>query len=132
MRNEWYCTDNDCMRYCKKVDDYQFKFIQAVWVDDWGYNPIEENVKDEYDNYTVCCGYIDINDYSERELEIYVSNYTYTLDSIKEIYGEDANEAIAECIFEDECLYESNSISGVVSWDDAKNIIENYINRNEE
>lgn len=132
MKNEWYCTDNDCMQYCKKVDDYQFKFIQAVWLDTWGDDPRAENAKDECDNYAVCTGYIDINDFYDEELENYVSNFSYTLDSIREIYGEDANEVIAECIFEEDCLCDGNSISGVVSWDDAKNIIENYINRNEE
>ena len=45
MRSEWYCTDNDCMQYCKKVDDYQFKFIQAVWLDAWEDDRRAENAK---------------------------------------------------------------------------------------
>ena len=53
------------------------------------------------------------------------------MESVKEIYEEAANQIIAECIFEEGCLYNHCSIAGIVSWADAEEIIQNYINERE-
>jgi hypothetical protein len=124
---EWFCTDPDCMQYCKKISGTEYKFIQAVWLDTCGDDKRAENAKDESDNYTVCTGYIDLDLYSDDDKEGSIWSYGYTMDYVKETYGNDANQIIAECLFEDECLTDSNSISGIVSWDDAKKIIEKYM-----
>lgn len=128
--NNWFCTDSDCMQYCKKVSETEFRFIQAVWLDTCGDDPIAENAKDESDNYAVCAGYIDLDLYAEDDIEGSLASYCYTMESVKEIYEDAANQIIAECLFEDDCLYDSNSIAGVVSWADADKIIQKYIDEN--
>lgn len=125
--NNWFCTDSDCMQYCKKVNETEFEFIQTVWLDTYGDDPKAENAKDDSDNYAVCAGYIDLNLYSNDDIEGSISSYGYTMESAKEIYGDCVNQIIAECLFEDDCLYDCNSIAGVVSWNDAEKVIQNYI-----
>lgn len=129
-KNGWFCTDPDCMQFCHKVNENEFKFIQAVWLDTCGDDSVAENAKDESDNYAICTGYIDLDLYDSDDIEGSLASYGYTLDSVEEIYAEYTNQVIAECLFEDDCLYDGNSIAGVVSWDDAENIIQDYINRN--
>lgn len=131
--NGWFCTAPDCMQYCKKESDMKFNFIQAVWLDTCGDDKRAENAKDDSDNYAVCAGSIDINDYTEIEIETSVSSYGYSLDELygsKEFFNEDYNEIIAECLFEDNCLFDNHSIAGVVSWNDAEKTIQKYINEN--
>ena len=118
--NGWFCTDPDCMQYCQKISETEFRFIQAVWLDTCG--------DDTNGEYAVCSGYIDLDLYDEDDMEGSISSYGYTMESVKEIYEDCANQIIAECLFEDDCLYDSHSIAGVVSWDDAEQIIQNYIN----
>ena len=49
------------------------------------------------------------------------------METVKEIYGDDYKQIIAECLFEDECLTNDHSIAGIVSWDDAEKIIKKYM-----
>ena len=125
--NGWFCTDGDCMQHCKKISETEFQFIQAVWLDTCNGDIRAENAKAEYDNYAVCTGYIDLDLYDIESIEGSLASYGYTLKSAKEIYGDTVNQIIAECLFEDDYLYDSNSIAGVVSWDDAEQIIQKYI-----
>lgn len=125
--NGWFCTDPDCMQHCKKISETEFRFIQAVWLDTCDGDLEAKNTKDESDNYGVCAGYIDLELYSEEDKECAIASYCYTMETIREIYKDAANQIIAECIFEDYCLYNNNLIDGVVSWDDAEQIIQNYI-----
>ena len=129
-RNGWFCTDPDCLQYCKKVSETEFSFIQAVWLDTCKGDTRAENAKDDSDNYAVCVGYIDLELYSDEDKEGSLGSYGYTLESVKEIYDEGANQIIAECLFEDDCLYDSHSIAGVVSWNDVMEIIQKYIDEN--
>ena len=128
--NNWFCTDPDCMQYCKKISEKEYKFIQAVWLDTCRDDEKAENAKDESDNYAICSNYIDLDLYSQDDIESSLTSYCYTLDSVKEIYKDTTNQIIAECLFEDNCLYDSCSIAGVVSWTEAEEIIQDYINRN--
>lgn len=125
--NGWFCTDNDCMQHCKKINETEFQFIQVVWLDTCDGDTRAENAKDKDDNYAVCTGYIDLDLYSLEDQASHISSYGYTMESVKETYGDAANQIIAECLFEDTCLYDCNSIAGVVSWDDAEQIIQKYI-----
>lgn len=126
MAEEWFCADSDCMQYCKKISETEYEFIQTVWLD-CGTDERAENAKDTSDNYAVCVGYIDLDLYSDEDKEGSISSYGYTMESVKELYGEYANQIIAECLFEDDCLTDGHSITGVVSWNDAKKTIEKYI-----
>lgn len=118
---EWFCTDPDCMQYCKKIGKSEYKFIQAVYLD---------KNNEEHTVYAVCTGYIDLDLYMEEDIEGSIGSYGYTMETIKEIYGDSYKRIIAECLFEDDCLYNSHPISGVVSWDDAKRIIDEYMEEN--
>jgi hypothetical protein len=126
-RNGWFCTDPDCLQFCKKHSETQFEFVQAVWLDTCDGDTRAENANDESDNYAVCAGFIDFDFYDEEDIKCSINSYGYTMHSVREIYGEDANQIIAECLFENHCLYDSSSIAGVVSWEDAKETIQNYI-----
>ena len=128
-RNGWFCTDPDCNQYCKQEGNERFHFIQSIWLDTCEGDTRAENAKDEDDNYAVCAGFIDLDMYDEETIECSLASYGYTLKSAKEFYGGDVNQVIAECLFEDNCLYDCNSIAGVVSKVDAEIIIQDYINR---
>lgn len=127
LEEEWICTDSDCMQYCMMINENEYKFIQAVWLDTCGDDKRAENAKDESDNYAVCVGYIDLDLYSEEEMEGSIESYGYTMETVKEIYGDDYKQIIAECLFEDECLTNDHSIAEIVSWDDAEKIIKKYM-----
>lgn len=131
--NGWFCTDPECMQYCKKINEEVFRFIQAVWLDTCGDDTKAENAKDDSDNYAVCANVIDLDPelYDEGDFEDYISSYGYnSIAFLRKEYGDDADQILAECIFETECLYDHSSIAGVVSWDDAEQIIQKYIDEN--
>ena len=128
--NGWFCADSDCMQHCKKISETEFIFIQAVWLDTCGDDPKAENAKDGSDNYAVCSAYIDLELYSENDMQGALSSYGYTMESANVTFGDSMNQIIAECLFEDDRLFDSNSIAGVVSWDDAEKIIQKYIDEN--
>ena len=43
---------------------------------------------------------IDLKDYTETEIKDYISGYYDSLEELREMYGEDSNMIIAECISE--------------------------------
>ena len=101
-----------------------------MWLDTCKGDKRAINAKDEHDNFAICADFIDLDLYSLDDIECSLSSYEYTIETVKEIYGEDVNQIIAECLFEDDCLYDSHSISGVVAFSDIENIIQEYININ--
>lgn len=129
--NGWFCTDPDCMQYCKKINEEVFRFIQTVWLDTCGDDIRAVNAKDDSDNYAVCADIIDLDLYDEDDILGSIGSYGYnSIAFLQKEYGDAANQIIAECIFETECLYDHSSIAGVVSWDDAEQIIQKYIDEN--
>ena len=115
--NGWFCTDPDCMQYCQKVSETEFRLIQAVWLDTCGDDTRAENAKDDSDNYAVCADVIDLDLYDEDYILCSIGSYGYnSIAFLQKEYGDAANQIIAECIFEDYCLYDNSSIAGVVSW----------------
>ena len=134
--NNWFCTDPDFMQHCQKISETEFRFIQAVWLDTCGDDIRARHAKDESDNYAVCAGYIDLNLYSNEDIECALSCYRLSLEptyyynrtpNVYTLYEKDANQIIARCLFEEGETVDRNCISGVVSWDDAEEIIQNYI-----
>ena len=128
--NGWFCTDPDCMQYCKKVNETEYQFVQTVWLDTCSGDTKAENAENEDDNYAVCSGFIDLDLYSDEDIKCSIASYGYTMESANVTFGDSMNQIIAECLFEDSCLYDCNSIAGVVSWNDAEKIIQNYIDEN--
>lgn len=83
LRQEGFiCTDPDTNQWVKKISDTVFHVFEN-----------EETHE------------INISEHTEKEILGYISPYGYTLESVKEIYGEDANQIIAECIAETDSIY---------------------------
>ena len=119
MFTPWYETDCDCYQHMRS-DGTVYEMIEAVWLD-----TTEEDRQMGYHEYCVCQGEIDLNDFSEEEMEGYVFSYGYTMESLREEYGEDMWGIVAECILE-ECIFcDACVIADVDSFEEAKKIIDN-------
>lgn len=98
--NDWTCTDPDNFQYGRKLSDgvYQFKeWIGGSKLD----VPIGETVKDCFDNPSHWEeDTIVLVDFTEEEIRNYVSAYYDSLEALREIYENDSDWIIAECIFE--------------------------------
>lgn len=114
MFTKWDCTDIDCCQYIRR-DGSVYEMIQAVWLD--GDQP----------EYCIVRIQIDLDDYSDEEKELHISSYGYTLDSVVEEYGDDADSIIAECIMEDESLSDAYVIDDADLFEEAKEKIEKII-----
>ena len=73
------CTDGDNNQYVKKISNTEFMIIDN--------NRIHE---------------IDIDDYTNLEIREHISGYYSSLEELQEMYGDDSNQVIAECIAEQE------------------------------
>lgn len=51
-------------------------------------------------SFVVAKGIVDLDDYSDDELNNYVSSYYGFMNTLKSEYGANANGIIAECVFE--------------------------------
>jgi hypothetical protein len=56
----------------------------------------------EYEDDEFIESYINLDNYTEEEIEEHISSYYNSVEEIIEIYGEDSDWIIAECIFEQE------------------------------
>ena len=85
--NEWVCTDSDMNQWGRKIGDRVYEFKQ-----DMKY-PNGMVVKEEEE--------IDLNKYSEEEINDHLSPYGWDIKQLKEEnILEDAEWLMAECIFE--------------------------------
>ena len=73
----WMCTDQDTDQWVKKISETKFEVLENGMIQE-----------------------IDLEKYTDEEIIDYISSFGYDLDSVKEIYGESANQIIAECIAE--------------------------------
>ena len=121
MFEPWYETDSDCCQYMRN-DGNVYEMIQAIWLD-----TTREDRARGINEYCVCKGDIDLNDFSEEEMEGYISSYGYTLDSLREEYGDDMWSIVAECILEDYIVRDSCVIADADSFEEAKEIIKKII-----
>lgn len=119
----WDCTDSDCCQYIRRNGDV-YEMIQAVWLD-----TTEEDRAHGAHEYCIVRIGINLNDYSDEEKEIHISSYGYTLESISEQYGADADLIIAECIMEDESLSDAYVIDDADSFEEVKEKIEEIVRR---
>lgn len=90
MKTEWVCTDLDNEQYGRQIDTRIFEFKEK----NRGLSDYEE---DEYIQLI-----IDLSDYSSEEAENHISAYYQDFNEVFNLYGEEANWIIAECIFEQE------------------------------
>lgn len=87
---EWKCTDWDNEQYGRFISDRIYEFKEKN-------RGLIEYGEDEFIEI-----YVNLDNYTEGEIEEYTSSYYDSIESIKTIYGEDTDWIIAECIFEQE------------------------------
>lgn len=121
MFTPWSYTDPDCCQYIRNNGN-KYEMIQAVWLD-----TTEEDREKGFHEYCIVRIDINLNDYSDEEKLCYISSYGYTLESVIEEYGDDADSIIAECIMEDESLSDAYVIDDADSFEEAKEKIEKII-----
>ena len=122
--SKWYCTDDDCLQYCRKNADGTFSFIEKLYYDTCNG---DEGYPDK--SYLVKTATIDLKNYTQGMMEIYISSYYSSLDQIRETYGNASNQIIAECIFEGD-FGEFGSdcwLSGMMTENEADDFIKKYI-----
>lgn len=117
----WSQTDCDCCQYIRN-DGNIYEMIQTIWLD-----TTKEDKRKGFHEYCVVTGSIDLDDYSEEEMEGYVAAYDYTLNGLREEYGDDMWSIVAECILEEEIMRDSCVVADADSFEEAKKIIENII-----
>ena len=123
MFTPWYETDSDCAQYIRH-DGSMYEMIQTVWLD-----TTEDDIANGLHEYCIVRIRINLDDYSDEEKEIYIHSYGYTLESVVEEYGDDADLIIAECIMEDESLSDAYVIDDADSFEEAKRKIEEIVRR---
>jgi hypothetical protein len=122
MFGPWYETDSDCCQHMRNYEN-SYEMIQAIWLD-----TTREDRARGLQEYCVCRGEIDLSDFSEEEIEGYISSYGYTMESLKEEYGDDMWSIVAECILEEEIMRDSCVVADADSFKEAKEIINKIIN----
>lgn len=119
MFTPWYETDCDCYQHMRN-DGTVYEMIQAIWLD----TTSEDKARGLHE-YCVCQGEIDLNDFSEEEMESYISSYGYMMEDLREEYGDDMWGIVAECILEEYISRDSCIIADADSFEEAKKIIDN-------
>jgi hypothetical protein len=76
----FFCTDPDTNQWVKKISDTQFMVYEKGRMFD-----------------------VDLTEYTDEELDDYIAAYYPALEDMREMYGENANQIIAECIAETDC-----------------------------
>jgi hypothetical protein len=106
---EWMCTDPNNLQYGKKVAEghYVFReFDRNNYLREFkyfSYDTIHLLGIWSNDEYWIEMDIV-LKHYESEEIEDHVSAYHKNVEEVKEIYGDDAEWIIAECIFEQESL----------------------------
>lgn len=86
---EWVCTDSDAKQYGRQLTDKIFEFKEKMYLEEEEDDKVVEMI-------------INLNKYTPKEVEKHISAYYESVEEIEEIYGDEADWIIAECIFEQE------------------------------
>ena len=96
----WTCTDPDNHQYGRKLSTgvYQFK----EWIGGGKLNEdVNETIKKEFDRSSSWEeDTIVLANLNEQEIREHISAYYNSLEQLKEIYGDNWEWIVAECIFE--------------------------------
>lgn len=87
---EWKCTDLDNEQYGRQLGDRLFEFKEKN-------RGLLDYKEEEFIEI-----YVNLDNYTEGEIENYTSPYYSSIEEIVEIYGDSSDWIIAECIFEQE------------------------------
>lgn len=111
--NEWILTDDDCCQYVKQLDKTVFKLIEVSVL---GYN----------DESAVYVETIDLDDFDDDSIQEVVKGYGYRdIQEVKEIYGDSANQIIAECLFESRVVWLPHKMQGTQA--ECEDFVHQYI-----
>ena len=107
---EWSNTDPYQYQFCKNISEHEFTYIQLKPSAIIRFSNIAHNNKHALaclnDKTALKDWYydtIDINDYTQSEIDEYLSPYGGILDNINDNTAR--NQLIAECIFETDCCF---------------------------
>jgi hypothetical protein len=89
MKTKWICTDPDNEQYGRHIKGRTYEFKETMRFPSFEAGEIINMI-------------IDLNDYTEEETLNHISPYYDNIDEVKEIYGDDWEWVVAECIFEQE------------------------------
>lgn len=117
--NGWILIDIDCYQYCKKIDNNSYWYIELREVGDFE-NPF----------YLAYATQIDLEFYTDDEIANNVKWFYDDVEQIRDIYGNDANQIIAECIFECLAVAEHTFVKTFQCEADAVNFIHQFIHNN--
>lgn len=98
----WVCTDPDNKQYCKKASEGHYHGKKLA---DGHYLFKELNPKYKLDPENECKWIeedIILKAFTDDQINNHISAYYSSIDQIKELYGEDWELVVAECIFEQE------------------------------
>lgn len=99
----WTCTDADNFQYGKKISEKVFIFKELNQRKFIGKEFSEEEIIEVFEKFSYWNEEeIDLNDYSEKEIQSNISAYYSDIKEIQEIYGQETDWIVAECIFEQE------------------------------
>ena len=122
MYGKFELTDEDCLQYVMTLNEKVFVCIQMDEI------PSEEN--DPF--YVVRLQEINLEDYeAEGSVESYVTGYYESVNDVFEQYKDDANQIIAECIFEQQSVSDADFVISVNSEGAAKAEIQKLIRKYE-
>lgn len=111
--NEWKLTDDDSCQHVKKINDSTFELIEMGRI-----SPSRFEVYTD----TIC-----LDDFSDAETREIISGFGYkTVEEIKKCYGGEANQVIAECIFEHYSSFALEPLATGLSYEDAYDFIKEY------
>ena len=112
----WYETDHDCCQHMRNDGD-RYEMIQCVWLD-----TTEEDIALGRHEYCIVRMDINLKDYDDKEKEMYIGAYGYTLDDLLFGYDDETtvNSIIAECILEESILNDAYVIDHADSIDEAR------------
>ena len=88
MKTDWICTDADNEQFGRQITDRIFEFKEKN-------RGLEE--EDDFVQMT-----INLDHYTQEQVENHISAYYTDMNEVFNVYGEEANWIIAECIFEQE------------------------------
>ena len=110
--NEWILTDDDCCQYVKQLDKTVFKLIEV-------------SVLEYNDESAVYVETIDIDDFDEDSIQEVIKCYYENIQEVKKIYGDSANQIIAECLFESDVVWLPHKMQGTQA--ECEDFVKQYI-----
>lgn len=115
---DWFLTDSDCDQYMRHDGD-TYEMIESVWLD-----TTPQDRANGAKEYCVVRASINLSDYSQDEIETYLSIYGYTYGELYKMYSDDEVRLLcAECILEEIALSNTYVIYSANSHQDVQKFI---------